>query len=89
MFTAPVFAFTEQTPEKEALFRELLILNEELLHASYGLRGNQISLSGSLQAENLDYGEFQAMIDDISLSLDIHLDRLVKWRPTNTVQEAS
>ena len=88
LFSAPVFAFDDDVEDKVGLFRTLLSLNEELLHAAYGLQGNQILLSGALQSENLDYGEFQAMIDDMSLSLDIHLDRLLKWRP-KTTQEAN
>ncbi|MCA9695078.1 MAG: hypothetical protein KC636_36195 [Myxococcales bacterium] len=88
VFTAPVFEVRETTPNREALYRELLVLNEELLHAAYGLQGKQIVLSGALQMENLDFAEFQAMIDDMTLSLDIHLDRLAPWRPENS-QEAS
>ncbi len=89
LFSAPVFECGEQTPNREELFQLLLALNEELLHASYSLRGNQIVLSGAYQVENLDFGEFQAMIDDMSLSLDTHLGKLDPWRQAGAAKEAN
>ncbi|MCA9662480.1 MAG: CesT family type III secretion system chaperone [Myxococcales bacterium] len=81
LFTTPIFRVTDATPNREKLFRRLLELNEDLLHCAYGLEGDQIVLSGSQPLENLDYNEFQAIVDDISMSLDRHLDELSHWLP--------
>jgi len=81
LFSAPLFTLNASSTGREALFRRLLEFNEELLHCSYGLQGDQVVLSGAQQLENLDYNEFQAMIDDMSMSLDRHLGELAPWRP--------
>ena len=83
-----MFECNDTTPKRESLFQLLLTLNEELLYASYSLRGEQIVLSGAYQVENLDFGEFQAMIDDMSLSLDTYLGNLAPWRSASAQQEA-
>ena len=49
-----------------------------LLHAAYGIEGDMIILSGALEVENLDFNEFQAMIDDISLGIDSHFASIRK-----------
>jgi hypothetical protein len=58
------------------LFRRLLELNSELLHSSYSLQGDQVVLSGAQQLENLDFNEFQAMVDDMCMALDNHYDKI-------------
>jgi hypothetical protein len=88
LFTTPIFRLTETTTNREQLFRRLLELNEDLLHCSYGLERDQIVLSGSQPLENLDYNEFQAIVDDISMSLDRHLEELSAWLPsTNAAKQ--
>jgi len=87
LFTTPIFKVDEATPNREQLFRRLLELNEELLHCAYGLDGDQILLSGAHPLENLDYNEFQAMVDDISMSLDRHLDELSPWKPADRANQ--
>ncbi|MCB9706695.1 MAG: YbjN domain-containing protein [Myxococcales bacterium] len=92
LFTTPIFKLSEATQDREHLFRRLLELNEDLLHCAYGLDGDQILLSGAHPLENLDYNEFQAMIDDMSMGLDRHLDQLAPWcapeGPTSAQEEA-
>ncbi len=88
LFTSPVFTLDESTPDREGLFRRLLELNEDLLHCAYGLQDKQLLMSGAAQAETLDFNEFQAMIDDMSMGFDRHLDDLAKWRPAKA-EEAS
>jgi hypothetical protein len=56
--------------EPAAFFRSLLELNaRQLVHASYGLEGNQIVLSAALELENLDFNEIQATLDEIDVAL--------------------
>jgi hypothetical protein len=56
--------------EPAAFFRSRLELNaRQLVHASYGLEGNQIVLSAALELENLDFNELEATIDELDMTL--------------------
>ena len=65
------------------VFRTLLELNSELLHASYSLQGSQLVLSGAQQLENLDFNEFQAMVDDMCMALDNHYAKIAPMVSAN------
>ena len=68
------------TTNKEELFQTLLTLNAaEMMHGAYGLEGGKIVISDALQLENLDFNEFQATIDDITLAVADHYTRLAKF----------
>ena len=70
--------------KREELFKELLELNaREMMHGAYGLEGGKIVISDALQLENLDFNEFQATIDDITLAVADHYTRLAKYREAN------
>jgi hypothetical protein len=59
------------------LYEELLRLNaSEMLHGAYGLSGNAIVATDTLQAENLDFNEFQASVDALNLAITTHYKRL-------------
>ena len=88
LYSTPLFGVTELTPDREELFRKLLEFNDTLLHSAYALDNDQIVLSGAQQIEDLDYGEFQAMIEDMVMAIDSHLDQLTKWRPA-TIQDGT
>ena len=67
--------------KREELFKELLELNaREMMHGAYGLEGGKIVISDALQLENLDFNEFQAVIDDISMAISKHYPVLSKFR---------
>src|ERR1700753_724609 len=67
--------------QREELFRTLLELNAtEMMHGAYGIEGDSIVIMDALQLENLDYNEFAATIDDISLAVASHHGRLAKYR---------
>lgn len=71
LFRCKMMPIPEQ--KREALFSKLLELNTSALaHGSYGIDSEHIVLTCALQAENLDYNEFQAVIDDFSLALTNH-----------------
>ena len=76
LFSIQMFALAEINGDKETLFRRLLELNSELLHASYSVQGDQVVLSGAQQLENLDFNEFQAMVDDMCMALDNQYDKI-------------
>ncbi len=63
------------------LFRQLLELNvRDLIHGSYGLEGDHIVLTDTLELENLDYNEFEASFDSVTLALASHLGALAPYR---------
>lgn len=63
------------------LFRQLLELNaRDLVHGSYGLEGEHVVLTDTLELENLDYSEFEASYDSVTLALASHLGALAPYR---------
>jgi len=55
------------------LLRQLLEYNaRDLVHGSYGLEGDRVILSDTLELENLDYSEFEASFDSLTLALASH-----------------
>lgn len=67
--------------EREELFRTLLELNAtEMMHGAYGIEGESVVICDALQLENLDFNEFAATLDDISLAVASHMGRLAKFR---------
>jgi len=68
-------------PRRGELFRQLLEFNaRELVHGSYGLDGDHIVLTDTLELENLDYNEFEASFDSLTLALASHLSTLAPYR---------
>ena len=82
----PVVVFRVKVMEvphhhREELFRILLELNAtEMMHGAYGVEGDAVVISDALQLENLDYNEFAATVDDITLAVASHHGRLAKFR---------
>lgn len=67
--------------EQLALFRRLLELNvEDLVHGSYGLDDGLVVLTDTLSLSHLDYEEFQASYESITLALASHLRELGSHR---------
>jgi hypothetical protein len=63
------------------LFRELLELNAtDLVHGAYGLDGNEIVLTDTLQIGDLDFSEMQASLESILMALRSHYDTLSRFR---------
>jgi hypothetical protein len=67
--------------EQLALFRRLLELNAtDLVHGSYGIDQDGIVLTETLQLGHLDYEEFQAAYESITLALASHMRALGSTR---------
>ncbi|MGB5694307.1 MAG: CesT family type III secretion system chaperone [Polyangiales bacterium] len=67
--------------ERAPLYEELLKLNaSDLVHGAYGISEDAVVLTCTLQMENLDYNELQAVLDDFSLALANHYEKLTKFR---------
>ena len=63
------------------LCRALLSYNaRELVHGAYGLEGDRVVLVDTLELENLDYNEFEASFDSLTLALATHLGALAPYR---------
>jgi hypothetical protein len=68
-------------PRRSELFRQLLEFNaRELVHGSYGLEGDHVVLTDTLELENLDFSEFEASFDSMTLALASHLTALAPYR---------
>lgn len=62
---------------RETLFERLLELNAtDMVHGAYGIADGSVVLTCSLRAENLDYSEFVATLDDFTLALTKHYESL-------------
>lgn len=87
-FSPPVAILRVRVMEKPAegekradLYRQLLELNSrDLVHGSYGLEGDHVVLTDALELENLDYSEFEASFDSLTLALASHLGSLAPYR---------
>ena len=63
------------------LTRRLLELNaSDLLHGSYGIQDDRIVLTEALELSALDYEEFLASYESITLALSSHLRELGSYR---------
>ena len=63
------------------LSRRLLQLNaSELVHGSYGIEGDAVVLTEALELEHLDYEEFLASYESMTLALASHLRELAPYR---------
>ena len=67
--------------KRSELFRQLLEFNaRDLVHGSYGLEGDHVVLTDTLELENLDFNEFEASFDSLTLALASHLPTLAPYR---------
>lgn len=63
------------------LCRQLLGYNaRDLIHGAYGLEGDRVVLVDTLELENLDFSEFEASFDSLTLALATHLGALAPYR---------
>ncbi len=63
------------------LNRRLLELNAmDLLHGSYGIEGDDIVLTEALELSHLDYDEFLATYESMTLALASHMRELASYR---------
>jgi len=87
-YTPPVVILRVRVMESPAnddkqrqLYHTLLELNaRDLVHGSYGLEGEHIVLTDALELADLDFLEFEASWDSLSLALASHLSALAPYR---------
>lgn len=76
-----VMALPKGEAELSELNRRLLELNAtDLLHGSYGIDGDSIVLTEALELAHLDYEEFLAAYESMTLSLASHMRELASFR---------
>jgi hypothetical protein len=91
----PVVAFRIKvldTPKQggEELYRTLLQLNTtEMVHGAFGLEGEAIVIVDALELENLDFNEFQAVIDDMSMAVTKHHPNLARYVDARPLQPSA
>ena len=76
-----VMELPDSEPRRGELFRQLLEYNaRDLVHGSYGLEGDHVVLTDTLELENLDFSEFEASFESMTLALASHLGALAPYR---------
>jgi hypothetical protein len=67
--------------KREEFYAKLLELNaSDMIHGAYGLDGEKVVITDTLEYETLDYADFQATLDAISLALTQHYPVLSVYR---------
>ncbi len=76
-----VMSLPEKKKEADGLCRRLLELNAtDLLHGSYGIQGDEVVLTEALELSHLDFEEFLASYESITLALASHLRELATFK---------
>ena len=76
-----VMTLPEDAVQTATLPRRLLELNaSDLLHGAYGIQNEQIVLVEALELSALDYDEFLASYESMTLALASHLRELGSYR---------
>jgi len=69
-----------ETVDRMKLYETLLTLNTtDMMHGAYGLENNAVVATDTLQSENLDFNEFQASVDSLSLCISDHYRKLQEF----------
>ena len=67
--------------QRNALSRRLLEMNAtDLLHGSYGIQNDSVILTEALELEHLDFEEFLAAYESITMALASHIRELASFR---------
>ena len=75
---------------RESLYRALLTLNtSDMVHGAFGLEGDKVVIVHALELENLDFNEFQGVIDDISMAISRHYPALARWHESRPASSTS
>ena len=76
-----VMPVPSDTDNAARLSRRLLELNAtDLVHGAYGISANDIILTESLELANLDFSEFLAAYESMTLALASHVRELAPFR---------
>lgn len=77
VFRVTIGKVPDDDKHKLRLYQRLLEHNAtDLMHASYGIEGSTVVLSGALALDNLDINELEATLSDMDLALVRHVPGL-------------
>ena len=77
IFRASIGTVPDGDHARLKLYQTLLELNaSDLVHGAYGLEGNEVILVDALELQDLDYSEFQASLESLSLAVTSHVQQL-------------
>ena len=81
VFRVKILPLPKDAAQKVELYETVLGFNaREMVHGAYGIEADSLVITDALQLENLDFNEFQATVDDITLAVADHHSRLSKFR---------
>ena len=83
LFRVKLMECPDDASARAALCERLLVLNTEMVAGAYGLEGDAIIATETLQSENLDFNEFQAGIEGLTLAIAEHYNDLKSFHHTN------
>ena len=76
-----VMTLPDKKKEADGLCRRLLEMNAtDLLHGSYGIQGGEVVLTEALELAHLDFEEFLASYESITLAIASHLRELSTFK---------
>ncbi len=82
-----VMDISQADRSREDLYRTLLELNaSDVVHGAYGLEGEELVLSHTLELDSLTYSELQASLESILLAASSHMQR-IRSLATSSVEE--
>jgi len=77
IFRAGIGTVPEGDHARLKLYQTLLELNaSDLVHGAYGLEGDEVILVDALELQDLDYSEFLASLESLSLAVTSHVKQL-------------
>lgn len=83
IFRSKVIELEHVKTPREGLYAKLLELNaSQMLDGSWGIADGAVVLTAARRVENLDFNEFEGVIDDFSLALANHNDAIASFRAT-------
>ena len=80
LFRVKLMELPDEPDRQRELFRRLLELNStEMVSGAYGLENTSVIASETLQSQNLDFNEFQAAIDGLTMAITDHYEDLKSY----------
>lgn len=78
IFEQYLFTLTE---DRIDVFKELLMKNRDIIHGAFALTedGQKVIFRYTLQMHNLDFNEFEAAVNSLSLLLSEYSDQLIQF----------
>lgn len=85
IFEQYLFTLTE---DRMDIFKELLMKNRDIIHGAFALTedGQKVIFRYTLQVHNLDFNEFEAAVNSLSLLLSEYSEQLIQFSKNKKIQ---